>query len=114
VQYLPIFTKLDNKPVLVVGGGEVALRKCRAFLKARADVTLVAPWFCEELKEHAHNDEVTLIDAYFEESHLDGKILIIAATDNDEVNNTVFELANARNVFVNVVDDQPKCTPLYC
>jgi len=113
VQYLPIFTKLDNKPVLVVGGGEVALRKCRAFLKARAAVTLVAPWFCDELKEHAHNNEVTLIDAYFEESHLDGKILIIAATDNDEVNNTVFELANARNVFVNVVDDQPKCTFIF-
>ncbi len=75
VQYLPIFTKLDNKPVLVVGGGEVALRKCRAFLKARASVTLVAPWFCDELKEHAHNNEVTLIDAYFDESHLDGKML---------------------------------------
>nr|WP_211165638.1 siroheme synthase CysG [Pseudoalteromonas arctica] len=113
VQYLPIFTKLDNKPVLVVGGGEVALRKCRAFLKARASVTLVAPWFCDELKEHAHNNEVTLIDAYFEESHLDGKMLVIAATDRDEVNNNVFELANARNVFVNVVDDQPKCTFIF-
>ncbi|WP_350585916.1 siroheme synthase CysG [Pseudoalteromonas sp. RB2-MNA-CIBAN-0110] len=113
MQYLPIFTKLDNKPVLVVGGGEVALRKCRAFLKARASVTLVAPWFCDELKEHAYNNEVTLIDAYFDESHLDGKMLVIAATDRDEVNNNVFELANARNVFVNVVDDQPKCTFIF-
>ena len=113
MQYLPIFTKLDTKPVLVVGGGEVALRKCRAFLKARASVTLVAPWFCDELKEHAHNNEVTLIDAYFDESHLDGKMLVIAATDRDEVNNNVFELANARNVFVNVVDDQPKCTFIF-
>ncbi|MBB1302579.1 uroporphyrinogen-III C-methyltransferase [Pseudoalteromonas sp. SG43-7] len=113
MQYLPIFTKLDNKPVLVVGGGEVALRKCRAFLKARADVTLVAPWFCDELKEHAQNNDVTLIDAFFDESHLDGKMLVIAATDNDGVNNSVFELANARNVFVNVVDDQPKCTFIF-
>lgn len=113
MQYLPIFTKLDNKPVLVVGGGEVALRKCRAFLKARADVTLVAPWFCEELKEHARQHEVTLIDAYFDEAHLEGKMLVIAATDSDAVNNTVFELANERNVFVNVVDDQPKCTFIF-
>ena len=113
MQYLPIFTKLDNKPILVVGGGEVALRKCRAFLKARADVTLVAPWFCDELKEHAQNNDVTLIDAFFDESHLDGKMLVIAATDNDGVNNSVFELANARNVFVNVVDDQPKCTFIF-
>jgi len=113
MQYLPIFTKLDNKPVLVVGGGEVALRKCRAFLKARASVTLVAPWFCDELKEHAQHNEVTLINAYFDESHLEGKMLVIAATDNDAVNNTVFELANAKNVFVNVVDDQPKCTFIF-
>ena len=40
-------------------------------------------------------------------------MLVIAATDRDEVNNNVFELANARNVFVNVVDDQPKCTFIF-
>lgn len=113
VQYLPIFTKLDNKPVLVVGGGDVALRKCRAFLKARAKVTLVAPEFCDELLEHASKNEVYLITAYFEESHLDGKMLVIAATDNESVNNTVFELANRRNIFVNVVDDQPKCSFIF-
>ncbi|WP_192509042.1 siroheme synthase CysG [Pseudoalteromonas aurantia] len=113
MQYLPIFTKLDNKPVLVVGGGDVALRKCRAFLKARAKVTLVAPEFCDELLEHASKNEVCLIAAYFEESHLDGKMLVIAATDNESVNNTVFELANRRNIFVNVVDDQPKCTFIF-
>ena len=113
MQYLPIFTKLDNKPVLVVGGGDVALRKCRAFLKARASVTLVAPEFCSELLEHASNNEVILTQAYFDESHLDGKMLVIAATDNESVNNTVFELANKRNIFVNVVDDQPKCTFIF-
>ncbi|MBQ4852253.1 siroheme synthase CysG [Pseudoalteromonas sp. MMG012] len=113
MQYLPIFTKLDNKPVLVVGGGDVALRKCRAFLKARAKVTLVAPEFCDELLEHASKNEVYLITAYFEESHLDGKMLVIAATDNESVNNTVFELANRRNIFVNVVDDQPKCSFIF-
>ena len=61
VQYLPIFTKLDNKPVLVVGGGDVALRKARAFLKARADVTIVAPEFCQELLDAEQDGEVTLI-----------------------------------------------------
>ncbi|WP_372761265.1 siroheme synthase CysG [Pseudoalteromonas sp.] len=113
MQYLPIFTKLDNKPVLVVGGGEVALRKCRALLKARAAVTLVAPWFCDELTQLADEHAVTLIDAAFTAAHLDGKMLVIAATDSDAVNNSVFELANARNVFVNVVDDQPKCSFIF-
>lgn len=113
MQYLPIFTKLDNKPVLVVGGGDVALRKCRAFLKARAAVTLVAPEFCDELIELANNNEVTLVEAYFNEHHLNGMMLVIAATDLEDVNAQVFELANARNIFVNVVDDQPKCSFIF-
>ncbi|WP_105167020.1 siroheme synthase CysG [Pseudoalteromonas sp. T1lg23B] len=113
MQYLPIFTKLDNKPVLVVGGGDVALRKCRALIKARAAVTLVAPTFCTELHEHATQGEVILICEHFSAAHLEGKMLVIAATDSDSVNNTVFELANERNVFVNVVDDQPKCTFIF-
>lgn len=113
MQYLPIFTKLDNKPVLVVGGGDVALRKCRAFLKARAAVTLVAPDFCDELVELGNNNEVTLVEAYFNEHHLDGMMLVIAATDLEDVNAQVYEQANARNIFVNVVDDQPKCSFIF-
>nr|WP_181447821.1 MULTISPECIES: siroheme synthase CysG [Pseudoalteromonas] len=113
VQYLPIFTKLDDKPVLVVGGGDVALRKCRAFLKARAHVTLVAPEFCDELRELAEKGDVTLINDFFKEQYLDQQMLVIAATDIDSVNKDVFELANARNIFVNVVDDQPKCSFIF-
>ncbi|WP_404343001.1 siroheme synthase CysG [Pseudoalteromonas mariniglutinosa] len=113
MQYLPIFTKLDNKPVLVVGGGEVALRKCRAFLKARAQVTLVAPEFCQQLTELAEQGEVSLVHDYFNEQHLNGMMLVIAATDLDSVNSQVFELANQRNIFVNVVDDQPRCTFIF-
>ena len=113
MQYLPIFTKLDNKPVLIVGGGDVALRKCRAFLKARAAVTLVAPEFCDELNVLANNNEVTLITDYFNEHHLNSMMLVIAATDLEDVNAQVFELADARNIFVNVVDDQPKCSFIF-
>lgn len=113
VQYLPIFTKLDNKPVLVVGGGDVALRKCSALLKARASITLVAPKFCQQLIELASDNKVTLIHEYFNEQHLKNMMLVIAATDLEHVNSQVFELANAHNIFVNVVDDQPKCTFIF-
>ena len=109
MQYLPIFTRLKNKPVLVVGGGDVALRKCRAFLKAEANVTLVAPDFCQELQSMAEQGEVTLRQQKFIDSDLDNVMLVIAATDNDAVNEQVAAQAEARNLFVNVVDDQPKC-----
>lgn len=109
VQYLPIFTKLDDRPVLVVGGGDVALRKCQAFLKARAQVTVVAPEFCTELTELAAQEKLTLVKEYFDTHHVLGMMLVIAATDNETVNQAVFDAANAQNIFVNVVDDQPKC-----
>ncbi|TQF72367.1 siroheme synthase CysG [Pseudoalteromonas luteoviolacea] len=109
MQYLPIFTKLDDKPVLVVGGGDVALRKCHAFLKARANVTVVAPGFCDELVSLASEGKLSLIKEYFDTHHVLGMMLIIAATDNEAVNKAVFDAANNQNIFVNVVDDQPKC-----
>ncbi|WP_046003842.1 siroheme synthase CysG [Pseudoalteromonas rubra] len=113
MQYLPIFTKLDNKPVLVVGGGEVALRKIRALLKARADVTVLAPEFCDELMQLSEQGELSLKQAYFSAEAVDGMALVIAATDNDDVNAQVSDAADARNIFVNVVDDQPKCSFIF-
>ncbi|KNC65959.1 siroheme synthase CysG [Pseudoalteromonas ardens] len=113
MQYLPIFTKLDNKPVLVVGGGEVALRKIRALLKARADVTVLAPEFCNELIQLSEEGELHLKTAYFSADAVDSMALVIAATDNDDVNAQVRDAADARNIFVNVVDDQPKCSFIF-
>ncbi|KZN46612.1 siroheme synthase CysG [Pseudoalteromonas luteoviolacea] len=109
MQYLPIFTKLDDRPVLIVGGGDVALRKCQAFLKARAQVAVVAPSFCDELLALSQQNKVSLIEEYFEAHHVLGMMLIIAATDSEAVNKAVCDAANTHNIFVNVVDDQPKC-----
>ncbi|GEK08588.1 siroheme synthase CysG [Pseudoalteromonas peptidolytica] len=113
MQYLPIFTKLENKPVLIIGGGEVALRKCRAFLKVNAAITLVAPIFCSELETLAAEAQVTLRNKKFDETDLDNAMLVIAATDIEAVNAEVAQLAEARNLFVNVVDDQPKCNFIF-
>lgn len=113
MQYFPIFTKLTNKPVLIVGGGEVAQRKCQAMLEAGAKVTLVAPEFTHTLLSLATQAKVTLLTAYFEPSQLAGFYLVIAATDNEAVNQAVFDAAEAQNLFVNVVDDQPKCSFIF-
>jgi uroporphyrin-III C-methyltransferase/precorrin-2 dehydrogenase/sirohydrochlorin ferrochelatase len=113
VQYLPIFTKLDNKPVVIIGGGEVAVRKARALLKAGARLTVVSPEFDETMLALAQTNTITLVEARFAPEHLHGAMLVIAATDNDAVNQAVFESAEAQNIFVNVVDDQPKCSFIF-
>lgn len=113
MQYLPIFAQLKNRPVLVVGGGDVALRKSNALLKADAKVTVLAPEFCSELEELAEKGVVTLSRTRFEAKAVTGFRLVIAATDLDSVNNDVYEAAEAAGIFVNVVDDQPKCSFIF-
>tara|TARA_R110002126_G_scaffold12196_15_gene53195 strand:- start:6616 stop:8037 length:1422 start_codon:yes stop_codon:yes gene_type:complete len=109
VQYLPLFVKLTGKPVLIVGGGAVALRKAGTLLSAGAKLYVVSPEFAPEFTEWQQQGKAELITGYFSEELLDGKLLVIAATDNDNVNAAVFDAATARNMLVNTVDDQPKC-----
>ena len=105
MDYLPIFCRLDNKPVLLVGGGEVAERKARLLLDAGAQLTVVAPELDPELAELAANDSIEWLAGEFAPAQLAGKWLVVAATDRREVNALVYQSANQARIFANVVDD---------
>ncbi|AWA04650.1 siroheme synthase CysG [Aeromonas hydrophila] len=105
MDYLPIFCRLDNKPVLLVGGGEVAERKARLLLDAGAQLTVVAPELDPELAELAANGSIEWLAGEFAPEQLAGKWLVVAATDRREVNALVYQSANQARIFANVVDD---------
>ncbi|MGY3944403.1 siroheme synthase CysG [Aeromonas tecta] len=105
MDYLPIFCRLDNKPVLLVGGGDVAERKARLLLDAGARLTVVAPQLDPELAALASNGTIDWLAAEFEPKQLVGKWLVVAATDRREVNALVYQSANQAGIFANVVDD---------
>ncbi|HDO1384443.1 TPA: uroporphyrinogen-III C-methyltransferase [Aeromonas veronii] len=105
MDYLPIFCRLDNKPVLLVGGGEVAERKARLLLDAGAQLTVVAPELDPELAELAANGSIEWLAGEFVPKQLAGKWLVVAATDRREVNALVYQSANQARIFANVVDD---------
>ncbi|MCX9106952.1 siroheme synthase CysG [Aeromonas veronii] len=105
MDYLPIFCRLDNKPVLLVGGGEVAERKARLLLDAGARLTVVAPELDPELAELAANGSIEWLAGEFAAQQLAGKWLVVAATDRREVNALVYQSANRARIFANVVDD---------
>ena len=107
MDYLPIFADIRNKLSLVVGGGEVAKRKAGVLLEAGAKVRVVAPEIDAEL---ASKPDVEAIVSRFEDRHLEGAALVIAATDDRSVNRQVSEAARARNIPVNVVDDPELCS----
>ncbi len=110
MDYLPLFFDLRQRPVLLVGGGDVALRKARLLIRAGARITLVAHHVLPELHEMLElHQGVVLIGEYHPEL-LDDKVLVLAATDDDSLNERVHYDAQARNVPVNVVDNPRLCT----
>jgi uroporphyrin-III C-methyltransferase/precorrin-2 dehydrogenase/sirohydrochlorin ferrochelatase len=109
MDYLPIFLRVQNRLIVVVGGGAVAARKAELLLKCGAHVRLVAPELAagtqELLREPLAAAHMTHLRAPFTAQHLEGAALVIAATDSDALNAQVAQLARSRGVPVNVADD---------
>lgn len=105
----PIFLKLDDRPCLVVGAGEIAESKIHSLLTADARVTVVAPEAKPDLVKLAHSGRFTWHQRAFTPADLDGVFLVVAATNVPAVNAEVFEEARRRQVICNAVDDPPNC-----
>ena len=102
----PIVLNLSGRSALVVGGGEVALRKARALADAGARVRVVAPEFSAGFAEDGRFECVA---ARYEKRHIEGALVAVAATDDEAVNRQVAEDARAAGVLVNVVDRPELC-----
>ncbi|QIU90766.1 siroheme synthase CysG [Yokenella regensburgei] len=104
MDHLPIFCQLRDRDCLLVGGGDVAERKARLLLDAGARLTVNALDVVPQFSVWADAGLLTLVKGHFDESLLDPCWLVIAATDNEEVNGQVSQAAEARRIFCNVVD----------
>jgi uroporphyrin-III C-methyltransferase/precorrin-2 dehydrogenase/sirohydrochlorin ferrochelatase len=105
MRYFPLFLDLAGRPVLVVGGGEVAARKVALLRECGARVTIVAPALGAALAAAHAAGEVAHRARGFEATDVEGARLAIAATDDAAVNRAVAAAAEARGIAVNVVDD---------
>lgn len=113
MEYLPVFADLNAKSVLVVGGGDIAVRKIAQLRRAGAKVQVVAAELCSELQDLAERGEVDWLARSFDEKQIDNVLLIIAATSDSTLNGRVSQAAGKVNRLVNVVDDQPKCSFIF-
>ncbi len=106
MQYFPAFFDLTSQKVLVVGGGEVALRKVTLLERSGALITVVAPHSVPEIRERALGERLTLIEREFIPEDLDGARLVIVATSHRALNRWIAKLADSRAIPANVVDDR--------
>ena len=110
MDYFPIFLKLDEKRCLVVGGGKVAARKILHLCKAGANTIVVAPEVCDEVTALIAERNVSHIKREFESGDMHDVALVIAATNNHDLNSRIASLANEDHVPVNVVDNPELCS----
>jgi len=107
----PVFLKVKNLEILIVGGGFVAEEKLTFLLKSSPDanVTMVSPMYREGTITIANTGKVTRINDVYNDSYLKGKHMVVATTDIPEVNVQVYNDCRAQSKLVNVADNPPYC-----
>jgi uroporphyrin-III C-methyltransferase/precorrin-2 dehydrogenase/sirohydrochlorin ferrochelatase len=106
---LPIFLKLDGRPGLLVGAGNVALEKVGSLLRTGIRLRVIAPEAVAEIRQLAIDRKLEWIQRSFEVADLEGYFLAIAATNDPAVNAAVYREAVERGILCNSVDDPPHC-----
>jgi uroporphyrin-III C-methyltransferase/precorrin-2 dehydrogenase/sirohydrochlorin ferrochelatase len=110
VEIFPISLKLQQQRCLIVGGGHIAYRKANLLVKAGAIIDVIAPEIEPDLQQLVEKSLGQYIQAPFSVNILATPYrLVIAATDQPDVNKAVFEQCEIRNLLVNSVDDIPNC-----
>lgn len=113
MQYLPIAWRLVGQTALVVGGGDVAIRKARLLARAGARLKIIAPEISDDLKAMAEKSGGEVLLQAYSSSALKGVSLVVGATDDRDVNKQLHADAVTRNIPVNVVDNPPLCTFIF-
>ncbi len=111
--YFPIFTQIEGKRCLIIGGGKVAARKVHILLEYGADVVVVAEKVCVEIKESLPEKNVFEHDFAFFETEIRKAFLVVAATSNREENHHIAELCHTCNVLVNVADSEAESSFIF-
>ncbi|MGE5398657.1 MAG: bifunctional precorrin-2 dehydrogenase/sirohydrochlorin ferrochelatase [Chitinophagales bacterium] len=106
----PVIMDLKERRCLIIGGGEVALRKVHNLLDCGAEITVITPSPGQDLYRLAEERRLVLIERVFQDDDILGSCLVFAATNNKDVNERIHELAVKMNIPVNVVDDPENCS----
>ncbi|MDA8327617.1 MAG: siroheme synthase CysG [Betaproteobacteria bacterium] len=110
MRYLPLFHDVRNRCCVLIGGGEVAVRKFTLLRSAGALVRVVSPEIHTEIRAAVDGQNVIHLAEKFRPEHLDDCVLVICATDDEEVNRLAAQAARTRHIPVNVVDQLELCS----
>lgn len=112
--YFPMFVNLKDQPCLVVGGGMVAYRKVKVLLDFEARVVVVGENICDKIYEIVKkSNQLELQKKRFENADCDNMFMVIAATDDKELNHHIAGICNSKGIMVNAVDQKEDCSFIF-
>lgn len=103
MKFYPVNINIENKKCVVVGGGKIAYDKIVGLLEAGAQIDVIAPKICPQLENLS--DKVNIIRENYSAEKITSGVILIAATNNSELNAQIASDARAKNFLVNIVDD---------
>ena len=109
MRYYPVFLDIASKPVVVIGGGQVSLRKVEGLLDAGAKITIVSPELHPKLRRLADEGQLHYEQREYRPGDLEGYTLAFVVSDDRSVNAAVAREGRERGIWVNAVDDPPSC-----
>lgn len=107
--YYPIYLDIEERDVLIIGGGTVCARKAETMMRYGARVRIVSPEFTEEIEGWGREGRLRLQRKHYEAADLEGANIVIASTDDQAVNERIAADCRQRRIPVNVVDVTPLC-----
>lgn len=113
MDYLPLFYKADKRLVLLVGGGQIALRKAKLLLRSGCRLRLVAPEICSELEKLLRAEEHEVYVRDYQNGDMEKVVLVVGATDNLALNRQIAKDADDAHIPVNVVDQPDLCSFIF-
>lgn len=118
MMYFPVFTQIEGKRCLIVGGGKVAARKVHTLLQYGADIVVIAKKVCDEIKEvlpekNIFEDFIKNAESDFLEKEIQKAVLVVAATSSREENHRAAELCHVYHILVNVADSEAESSFIF-
>lgn len=110
MSYYPLFADLHDRPVLLVGAGHIAERKAESLIESGAKLRVVADQLSKKFQQWLVEEKIEWLDKVFSPELIDGTFLVVAATNNSELNTKVFQAAQQAAKLCNSVDDPQHCS----
>ena len=107
--FFPLFVDISEKKIVVIGGGAIATRRVKTLLPFEPQIVVVAPEVTGELEELEKEEKITIFHRKYQREDIYDAWMVLAATNDPELNNGIYSVAKCLGALVNVASNQEKC-----